>query len=81
MPISQTVYPAIAGFTVTPSDTTVLTDVRALWVGAAGNVAVRMIADGSTLVFAGVPAGTLLPVQVDKVMATNTTAGSMLGLR
>jgi hypothetical protein len=81
MPISQTIYPAIAGFTITPSDTTVLTDVRGIWVGAPGNLAVRMIADGSTLVFVGIPAGTLLPVQVDKVMATNTTAGSLLGLR
>jgi hypothetical protein len=58
-----------------------LTDVRALYVGGAGDVAVRMVADGAVLTLKGVPGGTLLPIQVDRVMATNTTATFMLGLR
>ncbi|MBP9155996.1 MAG: hypothetical protein KBF48_13740 [Xanthomonadales bacterium] len=66
--------------TVTPHDTTKLTAVtRALYVGVAGNVAVLM-ADGSTATFVGVPAGTLLPIRIQRVNTTNTTATTMVGL-
>ena len=65
---------------VTPSDTTKLSAVtRALYVGGAGNVAVLM-ADGSTATFVGVPAGSVLPIRVQRVNSTNTTATSMVGL-
>jgi hypothetical protein len=71
---------AWGGIAITASDSTVLSPVlRALYVGGAGNVAVRML-DGSTQTFVGVAAGTVLPIQIDKVMATNTTASSMVGL-
>jgi hypothetical protein len=79
--ISQSVYPLIAGITVVPSDSTVLTDVRAIYVGGAGDLAVKMIADGSTVTFKGVPAGSILPVQVNTIMATGTTATSILAFR
>jgi len=66
--------------TITTSDTTVLNPVsRALYVGAAGNVKVRML-DASTPTFVGVLAGTVLPIQIDMVFATGTTAGSMVAL-
>lgn len=59
---------------VTKSDSTIFGSLtRALWVGGAGDVAVRM-ADGSTPTYSAVPAGTLLPFQVDKVLSTGTTA-------
>lgn len=65
---------------VTPSDATVLTPVRrGLYVGVAGNVAVRML-DGGTVTFIGVPSGAVLPIQFDMVMATNTTATNMVAL-
>ncbi len=80
MPISQTIFSLVAGVAVTPSDTTPLTDVRALYIGGAGDVVVRMIGDGSVLTFKGVPGGTLLPVQVDRVMAA-TAATFILGFR
>jgi hypothetical protein len=79
--ISQSIYSLIGGFPITPSDTTALSEVRALYVAGQGDVAVRMVADGSVLNFKGVPGGTLLPIQVDRVMATNTTATFILGLR
>lgn len=48
---------------------------RALWVGAAGNVQVRML-DGTTPTFVAVPAGTLLPLQCDRVVSAGTTVAS-----
>ena len=59
---------------VTPSDTVgTSAPFRALWVGGAGNVSIQM-ADGTSVVFAGVPAGVMLPVGGVRVNATNTTA-------
>lgn len=65
---------------VTTSDTTILPCTRALYVGGAGNVAVVMADDENTVTFTAVPAGTILPVQVIKVMATNTTATTIVAL-
>lgn len=56
---------------VTPSDTTVLTDVRFLWVGGAGIVSVIACND-TAAVNLTVPAGTLLPIFAIKVMAATT---------
>jgi len=63
---------------VTPSDTTAVT-FRALWVGGAGNVAV-VTEGGNSVTFTAVPAGTLLPVAVQTVKSTGTTATNMVGL-
>jgi hypothetical protein len=71
--------PAQGLIAVTPSDTTALKGVRAIYVGGAGNVAVTM-ADGSTGTFNAVPVGIPLPIQCTKVMATNTTATNILAL-
>ncbi|MDB5550939.1 MAG: hypothetical protein JWL86_923 [Rhizobium sp.] len=72
--------PAAHGFAVTPNDSTTLSETtRALYVGSAGAVAVLM-ASGASLTFTGVPAGTVLPVRVTKVMATGTSATDILGL-
>jgi hypothetical protein len=72
--------PVVAGFAVTPHDTNELPTVtRAVYVGGAGALKVDM-ANGDTLTFAGVPAGTLLPFRVKKVHATGTSATSIIGL-
>lgn len=65
---------------VTPADSA-LTDAptRAVYVGGAGNLAVTFV-DGTTVTFVGVPAGTLLPIAVKEILATNTTATSILAL-
>lgn len=58
---------------VTPSDSTDLSGSRALFIGGAGNVSVRMIgAPDTTVVFTGVTAGSILPVRVTRVMAATT---------
>lgn len=65
---------------VTPNNDTVLQDgIRALYVGGAGNVSVVM-AGGQTVTFSGVAAGTLLPIRVTRVRATDTTATLILAL-
>ena len=69
--------PAARGVAVTPSDSTVLPSTRGLYVGTGGNLAVTML--GADITFANVPAGTLLPLQVQKVLAS-TTAASIVAL-
>jgi len=59
---------------VTPSDIEQLPYAsKRLWIGGAGNVTVITVG-GQTVEYAGVPAGTYLPVRVVQVMATGTTA-------
>lgn len=73
--------PAVSAASVTPNDSTDLafTPTRALWVGGAGNINVDM-ADGTTVLFSGLAAGTLLPIQVKRVRATTTTATLIVAL-
>jgi hypothetical protein len=61
---------------VTPNDGTdvTLTATKGLWVGGAGNVAVKGAGDSVAVTLAAVPAGTYLPGSFSRVMATNTTA-------
>lgn len=77
---SSLTSPATHGFSVTPNDTLDLSEVtRAVYVGAGGTLAVRLLS-GQTVSFAGVAAGTLLPLRVDRVLSTGTTAGGIVGL-
>ena len=65
---------------VTPSDLTFFPKpFRALYVGAAGDVAVQGV-DGTTGVIPSVPAGTVLQIAVDRVLATGATATGIVGL-
>lgn len=65
---------------VTPSDSTVLPTTRALYIGTAGNVAVVMADDQNSVTFVAVMAGSILPVQVTKVLATGTTASNIVAM-
>lgn len=65
---------------VTPSDSTVLTGVRALYIGGAGNLYVKDNG-GTTVAFMGVLAGTVLPISPSKVMSTSTTATNIVALK
>lgn len=72
-------------FAVTPNDATNLAPVyaKALYVGVTGNVTVvpiNAVADTDTVLFTAVPAGTILPIQVRRVMATGTTASGIIAL-
>lgn len=88
---SAYLYPAV-GFAaqayniavVTPNDTTDLSNVtRWLWIGGAGNVAVVPAGaetNSGPVTITGVAAGTLLPIRVSRVKATNTTATNIVAL-
>lgn len=65
--------PATKVVAVTASDSTDLEGTRELFVGGAGDVAVRMVGDPTTTVtITSVPAGTFLPLRVTRVMAATT---------
>jgi hypothetical protein len=66
---------------VPKSDSTVYDpSLKSLWVGGVGDVAVRMKGSQTIVTFTAVAAGTRLPVNVDKVMSTNTSATLIVGL-
>jgi hypothetical protein len=67
------------GEAVTKSDSTE-TKYAGLYIGGTGDVTVKFASGDQTAVtFSAVPAGTLLPIAVSRVMAA-TTATSMVGL-
>jgi hypothetical protein len=73
-------HPASTVIAITPNDATILQDdLRGLYIGGAGNLAV-ITSGGQTVTFVGLAAGTILPVSVKRVLATGTTATSILAL-
>lgn len=52
---------------------------RALYVGGAGDVALRL-QGGAEVVFRGLQAGSLIPIRVDQIKSTGTTATGLIGL-
>lgn len=65
---------------VVPADGTDLACVtRAIYVGGAGDLRVRM-QGGAEVTFAAVLAGALLPVRVTRVLATGTSATAIVAL-
>lgn len=65
---------------ITPADAATLPHVtRALYVGGAGDVALRMLG-GAEVTFRGLAAGTLMPIRADMVKRAGTTATGLVGL-
>jgi len=76
----QPFYSARRAFAITKNDDNELAYVtKAIYVGGAGDVAVRMY-DGTDVTFAGVAAGTILPIMVKRVLSTGTDATNIVGL-
>jgi hypothetical protein len=71
-------YPGSAAV-VTPSDTVNLVSPSVIYVGVFGNVRVTT-ATGDVVTFLNVPTGSIIPVQVLRVMATSTTATNMVAI-
>lgn len=72
--------PAGHGFAITPHDTNALPEAtRAVFVGSDGDLRVEFIS-GAMVTLAGIQGGTLLPIRVAKVLATETSAGQIVGL-
>lgn len=79
-PNADQVLPIVGGAAVTPSDANELATVsRALWVGTGGNLVVVTM-DGSAITLKNVQNGTLIPIRVKQVKATNTTATDIVAL-
>lgn len=76
--MTKATEPAYEAEAITPSDTAVLAnDSRGVYVGGAGNIKVTTVG-GSTVTFSGVAAGSLLPIRVNRVYSTGTTATLIL---
>lgn len=72
--------PATDAFAIIPNDATILGQAtRALYCGSGGSLSVTMLS-GTTVTFNSLADGTLLPIRAAKVLATGTTASSILGL-
>jgi hypothetical protein len=80
-PISLTA-PAENAVAVTAHDTdpTGAKYCRGLYIGGAGDVVVTMLGEGTDVVFKAVPAGTILPIRVERVDGTNTTATDIVAI-
>lgn len=74
--------PVVDAFEITPSANDLPFVTRGIYVGGTGDLEVMMKSyeDANTVVtFKSVPAGTLLPIRVKKVL-TNTTANNIVGM-
>ncbi len=73
-----TVYASAAA--ITPTDNTQIGPFQGVYVGGAGNVALCPLGQTTVVTFTGVPAGTILPIAIQGVNASNTTATAIVGL-
>ena len=73
--------PANNAAAVTPSDAADLaTFSRGLYIGGEGDVSVDTVGGQESVVFVGVPAGTVLAIRAKRVNSTGTTATSIVAL-
>jgi len=79
---------AFDAFTITRVDATPLAQpTRAIYVGTAGNLSVKMVgydgddpSDNPVVLFKNLQAGQILPIRAAYVMLTGTTADDLVGL-
>lgn len=72
--------PAHGVIAITPHNTNDIgARVRGIWVGVAGDVSV-VCHDGSSALFVGAAAGSVIPVYARRVNATGTTATNLVGM-
>ena len=73
--------PARRALAVVPHDSNALSDIpKALYLGTAGNIAMRGVDGAADQVWKNVPAGAILPFRASYVRATGTTAADILAL-
>lgn len=71
--------PAINSQAITPTDNTPLANTaRAIYVGVTGNLNIQLIGDVANTILQAVPAGSLLPIRVNIINATGTTANGIV---
>jgi hypothetical protein len=65
---------------VTPHDTNTLASfARALYIGGDGDMVVKD-PSGTSVTFASLQAGTILPIQTNRVLSTSTTATNIVAI-
>lgn len=66
-------------FNIVPDDSVPLSTVpRAIYVGTGGDLRVQFLG-GEIVTLVGLPGGSMAPIRVEKVFATGTTAGDLVG--
>lgn len=77
---ANSIVPAHGAYAVATSDSADLPNgvTRSLYIGSTGNINVIM-ADGMTVLFPNVPVG-FAPLQVIRILTTNTTASNIIAL-
>lgn len=77
----QTDLPARFAAAVMPADGADLGyETRGVYIGGGGNLNVDMAGDGATVLFTGLPSGAFLPISVQRIRATSTTATGIVGV-
>lgn len=66
------IAPSAIAQNVSESDSTTYANVRGVWVGSTGNLAVTM--NGQTVTFNNVPDGTLLPISPTQFLTASTAS-------
>lgn len=79
MALSTQTHTSGAVRAITPDTALTLGACRAIYVGGAGDISIDDLT-GTTVVFVGVVAGSVLPVQTELVNATGTTATDLIAL-
>lgn len=74
------IQPSGIWHSVIPNDTTVLTEVKTVYVGVTGDVTC-IDYSGSTVTFTAVPTGTFMPIAPSIIKATGTTATNLVILQ
>lgn len=67
-------------FSVTPSDTAKFTAPCTIYVGTGGDVAVADWNDGTVVTYKNLPSGSIIPLEVSQVRATNTNATDLVAI-
>lgn len=70
--------PGVGVITVTPADADLSRDIRAFYVGVAGDVSITA-PDGSSGIFKNVPGGTTISQECRRINLTGTSATFILG--
>lgn len=65
---------------ITPNDGNSFERAVNVYVGVTGDVSVRDASGGAAVLFKGVPAGSVLPVQVIGINASGTTATDLVAI-
>ncbi|WP_276681463.1 spike base protein, RCAP_Rcc01079 family [Thalassolituus oleivorans] len=72
---------AESAFAITPSDANQLAiATRSLYIGTGGDLVVQLVEDTAPITFINVISGSILPIRVQKVLSTGTTATDLIGL-